>query len=222
MIKTKTALIVTAFNRPEYLARCFESLELMVPKPDIILVVDDCSNDIEATAVIERYTFHSFGILSMKNHINLGIRGSLLRAIDWVVTQKEYYYIINLDGDAIVKPDFISKLRQLHYEIGAHENIVSGFNCFNETNQPIRIGEYWEVKPFCNGINMCFNEIQYHRYIRPALLKKGNWDYNTSLSCQADNLPFIITKPSVVQHIGLISSMGHTANGIKADTAHDF
>ncbi len=74
-------------------------------------------------------------------------------------------------------------------------------------------------KAYCNGINMCFNRKQYETYIKPNLLRDGNWDYNTSLACNADNLPFIITTPSVVQHIGMVSSMGHTGN---PDRAQDF
>lgn len=67
---------------------------------------------------------------------------------------------------------------------------------------------------------MCFSRTQFDKYISPALLKEGNWDYNTSIACQADIMPFAITRPSVVQHIGMISSMGH--NHQEPDRAGDF
>lgn len=218
----KTALVIPCYNRPEYLAQCFQSLEALMVKPDITLIIDDCSTDINAIALIDKYTSSAWGIVSIRNPTNLGVRGSLLRGIDWIMEQEEIYYIINLDSDAIVKPNFITELRYLHFNVGAHEQIVSGFNCYSEANKPICEGGGWILKSLCNGINMCFNKKQYSAYIRPSLLEEGNWDYNTSIRFKKDRGAFLISKPSVVQHIGLVSSMGHTNNGVKPDTACDF
>lgn len=208
-------LVIPIYNRPEYVKRCFDSLRKLTQRPDILIVVDDNSTaDMFGTGVTH------IGICEKgefwEHKINTGVRQSLLDGIEKAF-ELGCTTVINLDSDAIVKPDFIEKLTLFHTE-----NIVSGFNCNTPTNPSGQIfkadGISWTTKAFCNGINMCFNHQQYEKYIKPSLLKEGNWDYNTSLACQKDNLPFLVTVPSVVQHIGIQSSMGHTGG----DFAQDF
>lgn len=209
----KTALIIPVYNRPQYVKRCFESLEKLTVKPDYVVIVDDASTEPLPKLSIP----HEI----IRHEKNTGVKGALLTGIEHACKINDVYYIINLDSDAIVKPDFITRLRNLHFEIGAHERIISGFNCESKGNPIIHEserGNAWHSKRFCNGINMCFNKRQYETYIRPALNKHGNWDYNVSLAVQHDKQYFLITIPSCVQHIGMISSMGHTG----ADRAHDF
>lgn len=213
----KTALVIPVYNRPEYVAQCFESLITLTTKPDILIIVDDASAIAPDTSILKG---HFKSIIHIGNEKNIGVRQSLMKGIDEAFKDKDVYYVINLDSDAIVKPDFIAHMHTLHYAVGAHECIVSGFNCDSSTNKPIRSNVAWDSKPFCNGINMCFNKVQYQKYISPSLLKEGNWDQETSFACQKDNLQFLISKPSVVQHIGMISSMGH--NHQEPDRANDF
>ena len=215
----KTALVIPVYNRPEYVVQCFESLKALTTLPDIIIINDDASTD-PMLDKLWRSLNDDLGIVYWDTvDKNAGVRARLVSGIDHAF-ENGADLVINLDSDAVVKPDFIAHLLTLHTAVGAGEHIVSGFNCKSESNKSLRDNEPYDIKPFCNGINMCFNKKQYEKYIRPSLLKVGNWDQETSFACQKDNLPFIIAKPSVVQHIGLVSSMGH--NHQEPDRANDF
>ena len=212
----KVALVIPIFNRPQYVKRCFASLEKLTVKPDIIVLVDDCSDKkYDLYQLIESFTslmtnsgVFECGILS--NEKNIGVKGSLLRGIN-AAFRKGAGMVITLDSDAIVKPDFVKRLVELHKETGL---ISSGFNNPKEPTISKKENSHI-IKKHANGINMCFNREQYEKHVKPALLAKtGNWDYMASES--AGNVA--ITIPSCVQHIGMQSSMGHKG----ADIAQDF
>lgn len=201
-----TALILTTYNRPHYLRRCLESLSRATP-PTHYIIVDDCSTDSETIELINNFPAtvkiamrQNKGI---KNSLQLGFKTAFDLGADLA---------INLDADAIVKPDFIERLTRLHVS-WAGKCIVSGFNCNNPKNPVLFEAHDHVTRQHCNGINMCMNREQYETIVRPALLKSGNWDYDST-----HKQPFAITKPSVVQHIGMRSSMGH----VGADVACDF
>lgn len=204
----KTALVIPVYNRPQYVKRCFESLEKLTVKPDYVVIVDDFSSNPDVRPIIESFR-DCWGVTCqyLRRNENGGVKAALLTGIEFAWKWSEDIgLIINLDSDSIVKPEFVDELIGLHQASGL---ITSGFN---NPKEPIIKGFY---KKHANGINMCFNRQQYEAHIKPALLKKsGNWDYDASES--AGNVA--ITIPSCVQHIGMISSMGHTG----ADRAHDF
>lgn len=205
----KTCLIVTSYNRPEYLKRCLDSLSRLETKPDVIIFIDDASDpankimDILADNKIKTNRYYYF------KDQNLGIKDSLINGFSAAFGQFNCDLAINLDADAIVKPDFITKLKALYD--GKH--IVSGFNCDNPKNPLLAKGSGFVLRRHGNGINMLIDKKQYETIIKPALQSDGNWDFNST-----NKLPFKICVPSVCQHIGLESSMGH----IGADVACDF
>lgn len=200
----KTAIVIPIYNRPDYVRRCFESLRALTVKPDMFVLVDDGST-------VELPAFDGNWIRKQ----NGGVKSALLTGIEWAFSNGAEL-VINLDSDAIVKPDFVGRLVELHSRYEG-EYIVSGFNNPKEKKiqSIIYKPEDHTIKRHVNGINMCFNREQYEAHIKPALLKRsGNWDYDASEL--AGNVA--ITIPSCVQHIGMVSSMGHTG----ADRAHDF
>lgn len=200
----KTALVIPIYNRPEYVRECFESLERLTVKPDIIMICDDGSTEQLPELSIEHDKIISSG--------RCGVKATLLTGIDTVFNMGADL-VINIDSDAVVKPDFVEDLTGLHQFLQG-KYICSGFN---NPKEPIveRDFEQWVFKAHANGINMCFNREQYEQHIKPALLaKSGNWDYMASESAGR----VAITVPSCVQHIGLKSSMGH----VGADVALDF
>lgn len=222
--KTNIGLVIPIHNRPQYLKRCFDSL-LKCYWDDYnfkIVIVNDCSTFPAVIQLMQEFS-EAIQLLSKKKRDNIkvytfnlkqnvGIKGSLGIGIDFCFDNIDCDYVINLDSDAIVKPDFINRLIELK-EIFIPE-IVTGFNCSKEANPILETGLGWAKKKLANGINMCFDKKQYHKYIEPSLLiTGGDWDYQTS--CNA--VEFIITVPSVVQHIGLESSQGHYPPDIACD-----
>lgn len=206
---SKVALILTTFNRPEELRRCLDSLAKAV-QPDVLIIVDDRS-DIETKVLL--FDFNWIPIQHYINKsINKGIKDSLLLGFE-AAFKEECDLAINLDPDAVVRPNFIPRLVELH-ERHEGNRIVSGFNCNHPENPITKEYNDFVCRKHANGINFCINQEQYEKIVKPGLLSAGNWDFDSTH--QHD---FIITKPSVVQHIAPHNSlMGH-ANG---DVACDF
>lgn len=208
-------LIITTFNRPEYLSRCLASVAKLDPMPDNIIITDDGSTDPQTLKLIEDFTAPCI-VGKYPHDKSRGIKAQLLEACDMAFAAGADL-VINLDADAIVASSLISRLRELH----TPDYIVSGFNSLNKDprgnlrNPIIAEHDKHYLKQHANGINMCFDKVQYNHTIRPALTNpSGNWDYDSKAS-----QGFTIAKPSLVQHIGLQSSMGHNE---EPDVAADF
>lgn len=202
----KPALIITAYNRPEYVERCFNSLSKVDLKGITVIVVDDAS-----TQPLPKNVFCDH---LLKHTKNTGIKGALLTGIEYAISLSCDVFI-NMDSDSVVAPEFITTLLDLHSlnEYG----IVSGFNSTTKNRNPIiGRGTTYDIKRYANGINMVYNRNVYENYIKPGLQSNTNWDFFAS-----SNLPHsLISVPSVVQHIGYHSSMGHDSE--IPDYANDF
>jgi len=121
--------------------------------------------------------------------------------------------IITLDSDFIVLPDFIERLKQL---LGSGLNkIVTGFNAPN--HKPAGLGNGFCHKKTIGGGNLCFTWQTYQDFIRPALIN-DMWDFSMSHNIISKGGELICAIPSICQHIGLRSTLGH----IRADVALDF
>lgn len=214
----KTALIITTYNRPQYLLKTIEALkEVDYPKDTLIIIVDDNSNDPLTIKTINEFHLNLIPIVKLFKEQNKGIKDSIELGVNTAISFG-YELFINLDADAIVKPNFISRLLELKSQFP--NKIIGGFNSKNKDNgvlrNPIIIekDKYIE-KRYCNGINMCFDLKLYKGVIYPALKGLGNWDYDTHERAES----FIIAKPSLVEHIGIESVMGHTSS---PDISYDF
>lgn len=202
-----TGLLIPIYNRPEYLKRCLDSLAHVDYPPDtVVMLIDDGSTDKETIALFNAATFP---VMTIKHrHANRGIKLTMAFGYEFLFTFCDV--VINLDSDAIVKPNFITRLLELHKQFP--NKIISGFNSKNTTGKDLRnpiIREYdtYIEKRFANGINMLLSKC-------PDLSKGGNWDFNLS----SKETSCIVAKPSLVQHIGLNSTMGH----VQPDVACDF
>jgi glycosyltransferase involved in cell wall biosynthesis len=222
---TQATIIIPIYNRPEYLERCFSSLiasDLTLCKR-IILAND--GSDLLVDPIITRFKIlkgKSIDIIELRRSQNKGVRETLKEAITYALfidTDFTSMLYINLDSDAIVKPDWLNTIITLKCQ--NPEYIVSGFNSSNKNpdgslkNPIIKEGQHSIIKKHCNGINMCFDRSQAQNYILRSLQGDGNWDFTLS---KWQEKGFLITKPSVVQHIGVHSSMGHS----DVDIADDF
>lgn len=202
------SLILTTYNRPAYLSECLTSLQaVQFPQDSLLIIVDDASQDLETLRLINEFELPNATIVKHFKKFNKGIKDSLQIGFSLA-----WHYgsdiAINLDGDAIVKPNFITELLRLHNNNKAH--IISGFNCDNPKNPVISSGSTHVIRKHCNGINMLVTKELYDKYIR--LNTSGNWDFDST----PDN-GVIIAKPSLVQHIGVNSSMGHVGGDVACD-----
>lgn len=210
------AILIPTYNRPEYLQRCLDSLSRVTfPDDMVIMFIDDSSTD-EATKELINGFALPLTIIKHFNVVNVGIKSVLKQGYDFLFQFCDT--VINLDSDAIVKPEFITRLLELKQQFPDH--IVSGFNSHNKDGDNLRnpiISEHdgYALKQYANGINMVISKEQY-KELSKSLGATGNWDFNFT---SANKLPKVIAVPSLVQHIGMKSSMGHTNN---PDVASDF
>lgn len=227
----KLGILICTYNRPQYLKQCLESLERAdIPKGTLILIVDDASTDQETISLIKsfRWPTNCFFSVNAKSK-NLSIKDSILQGCDQLFEFKADV-VINLDGDAIVRHDFIDVLLKLKKQFP--KNIITGFNCLtrnrdgSERHKVLETGDGYTKRKSVGGINMLFDKKQYNKWVRPTLVKcleqGGNWDDHTCRASMADGFEIITSSPSVVQHIGIESAMGHSAGGEPPDVASDF
>lgn len=228
--KVMASLIITTYNRPQYLQQCFDSIRRAdLSQIDTVLVIDDCSTDKETIRLINDFELEGVQLIKAFSKENRSIKGSLLFGCDLLFNSCDI--VINLDGDAVVRRDFLEIL--LKHKQAAPNNIITGFNCTTKNkdgsirHHVIWEGEGYNMKTTVGGINMLFAKAEYDKYIRPALVETiehgGNWDHKACLNSKKDNLAIRCCVPSVVDHIGIgVSSMGHSTGGEPPDQADDF
>jgi glycosyltransferase involved in cell wall biosynthesis len=215
----KIGLLITTFNRPEYLRQTLESLKRADLHNAQIFIVDDCSRDNETLRLIAPYN-------KIRNQRNLSIRHCIQIGFDYLIA-RGCDVLINIDSDAIVRVDFMSRLLDLYKQFP--DRIISGFNTLSKsrtgiTRHPIIMqGNGYVEKLSIGGINMLMGIKTYNEIVKPGLLEsqrtRDHWD---KIVCRISNekgKTIIVSSPSVIQHIGFDSAMGHRDN---PDVAHDF
>ena len=220
----KAALIVPYHNRVNYLKKCLKSIEESdIPKDLFLLAINDASTDVETFNFsdyprIDKVTREEFIFKE-----NKGIKGVLKYGFERCFSMG-YDVVISLGSDTIVTKDFFTRLLQLRSMF--KDNVVCGINATNYDKGGLRnpiIADYdkFIFKKFTNGQCLCLNLESYNTFIKPSLSMNGNWDYNASILCQKKDTSVVVAKPTLVQHIGMLSAMSHTAYG-EPDVALDF
>lgn len=204
----KVAICIPTFNRPEYLIQTLDSLLESINGFETIIITDDGSTDKKVFSIIDRKLFGYKNKIIIK-HDNFGIAQSLKLAIDCC---KDYDVIITLDSDFIIKQDFIKKLCIAVLE--NPENIITGFNA---NSHPFEYKAEYLIKKTIGGGNLAFTWKTYLKHIRPCLID-NMWDWRMCDSVNKENERFLCFSPSICQHIGEKSTLGH----IGADKAEDY
>jgi glycosyltransferase involved in cell wall biosynthesis len=216
----KTGIIIPVFNRPQYVKQCFESLALAFYSHEVeFYVVNDGSSDPTIPIIVNEFKAQDFKVFIYNHPRNFGVSKAILTGLNEAIKNGCTFLMI-LDSDAIVKPNFFEVLFDL--KLRFLDKIVSGFNTQTVDSKTLQIrhktidsfGDYITKKTI-GGINMVFNLPQFQTIVFPALKSSGHWDWNV---CSRSKPPFIVSKPSVVQHIG-IEEGKHLKN---PDIAFDF
>lgn len=208
-------LLINTFNRPEYLAECMQSIRNADLTGVFVLVVDDCSTDSKVFPLLS-------GFMVYRMNKNKSIRFALEKGMQILFDQIGCDTVINLDADAIVRPDFIPKLLELSSMFP--DDIITGFNTLIANRHPI-VSQHngYCIKRTCGGINMLFTKKLYEKILKRALTTSqrlsGHWDDIVCKIHHDSGGKVICATPSVVQHIGFKSAMGHNAH---PDYATDF
>ena len=179
-------LVITMYSRADYVGRCFDWLSRADLSGVKVILVDDCSPEVMPEL--------PGADLIIKHTRNAGVKVALMNGIDAVIEMGCDEFIV-LDSDAIVRPNFVSVLKTL--KEATRKPIVSGFRTAADGGRGTRRS--------CGGVNMFFGIDAYRKYVLPALMSRAqNWDFEATKT-----LDVPLANPSVVQHIGYRSSLGH-------------
>lgn len=207
----KIGILIPVYNRPQYLKQTLWSLERCeLSKVFEIMLIDDASDN-ETHNLIASHPvarFKSSYICFVRNEVNQGVKKCLLHGYEYFFNHG-FTHVINFDSDTLIKPNAVTELLK-HYIPGT---LLTGFHCTTMGRHPIiSETENLYLKQSVGGINFCVDKQAYEKYIKPALqIPVGNWDEK---SCRDGAY---CLKQSVVQHIGIESSLGHHDNPDIAD-----
>jgi len=224
----KTALIITSFNRPEYLRMCLDSIKnTYLPKGTLIYIIDDCSDNLETVSLINNFKYTGCIVKKIFKDINKGCYDSYITAYEYVF-DNNFDYAVLLGADTIVNNYFYDMM--MYYKQLFPDRIISGFNTLSlsELNKPrhpvIYNGGFYATKNTNGSAGNLIDKNIWEKYIKPTILgqiKKKRFCYDTisSRKMSDDGLLTINTSPSVIEHIGINSLLGHDVN---PDIAYDF
>lgn len=197
-----TAVVVTTWNRPQYLQPCLQSLSRSNLHNAILILVDDASDDPETQRMVAQFALPTPVLKIRKTHrtrMHVGLD------IGWCLARNlGCRYLCNLDADVIVRTDWLTTLRGLFESLPYDPDsvLLSGFN---RGNAPCILEEHEHFlrKSRMGGVNYFFTPgfFEAVRY----LLFNENWDSHIQHYCaqrHSRRMRMLCCKPSVVQHIG--------------------
>ena len=207
----KTAIVITTYNRPEYLSRCLDSVcNTFIGKDSMVYIIDDASSNRDTRKLIDGFSCGCTVVKEFKKK-NTGILNSLVTAYGYCF-DNGYDYVIALNDDAIVNNYFFDMM--VYYKTVFPNHIISGFNTLShsELRKPrhpiIQDEPFYCLKNTSGGLCFGIDRRIYDRYFLPTILNKINickrdcYDTKSTLKASADKCFVICVKPSVVEHMG--------------------
>jgi len=206
MTNNKFGIILTTFNRYEYLEKTLETLSKTNFLPNtIIKIFDDCSTENKVIELLNNFNLidNNVKLIKIFNKNNLGSKENYKRSII-SFENDDIDYIVNLDSDCLLNKDWLIKLNQLinNFE---HNIICSSFSCLYHHGNPFNyvkeIDDCYYERDTLNGLGVCFPKIlikefklETHKHFDEYLCKELKNKYNMRCIC---------TKTSYIQHIGV-------------------
>lgn len=216
-----TGIVVTTYNRPKYLEACLRSLAIANRENTYVAIVDDASPDPHVYTITLRYC-NVWNSLIRKSR-NSGICKSLKTGFDLLIAQG-CDVIMNLDPDAVVRPDFVQRMAEMVKQYPF--TISTGFNTLSHDDKSRRprhaiVQQYADhaTKRSIGGINMAMTPKFYRLYVEPNLISDKDWDWRVSNALARRNNLFRVVTPSIIEHIGEESTFAGRHNH---DKAHDY
>lgn len=197
----KIGIVIAVYNRSEYFSKMLNSLKQSIFLDNTeLFMVNDNSTDPVTNKLFNEFTLPNIKITKVTNDKNKNMFFGLRLGWDYFY-DNNFDILSNLDSDALVKSYWLPILFQLHKLFP--DNIISGFNA---SNHPINeVFPKYYTKNSIGGINFLFSRKTYP-FIK-SFIKDTQWDWNICYFMQKENNKFIVSNPSVVQHIGMQSTL---------------
>ena len=196
----KISIVTTVYNIEKYIKRCLDSLISQTYKNIEIIVVNDCSTDGSMDLV---KSFKDERITVIEHKENLGAGWARRTGIEAATGD----YVITIDGDDWVSPDFIEKLAENAKETNA--DIVSGGITI------VYPDGYQDVKKFpvkCSVGMEKFRDYANQRivFLNNKLVKRNMYEatpYNTRRFCE--DTPVIIPLLYYCNMVSYVDTQGY-------------
>lgn len=111
-------VIITAYNLGKYIDKCLHELEKQTYTDFDVLIVDDCSSDDTAKKIDDYISAGVIPVTMIRTPHNLGSPG-LARNFALDSGLIDGRYVVFLDGDDSIEPDFLAYLHSRAEEAGA-------------------------------------------------------------------------------------------------------
>jgi glycosyltransferase involved in cell wall biosynthesis len=155
-IYPKVSMIVSTYNRPEALNLCLQSIAKQRVLPDEVIIGDDGSTE-DTRRLIEAFAKEFPVPLIHVWQEDEGFRVAACR--NKAVAASQYAYIIEIDGDLILHPDFVADhlrfCRRGYYLKGGRVNLTERF-----TSRCLQSGRLPRIHVFTRGLLRRINAIR--------------------------------------------------------------
>ena len=210
----KYGIVVPFYSRANYVKEFLESLQQSDISNCIVVFMDesmtkDVNEDhLSVNSLIKNFKIPNLIKVFKNKHGNMF--DSILTGWDMIYPFCDF--LITLDSDTIMKKDWINKIDDAFNAMkndypGNPFILMSGFNTETERHCIIERRSQYILKNSVGGCNMFFHKDIYPDYIRKTLISY-KWDSNIISYIQELGGIIGTTSPSVIQHIGEVSS-GH-------------
>ena len=180
MQKSSVSLIISTYNWPKALETCLLSILKQKQLPDEVLIADDGSGD-ETKNVIDYFkTIFPVPLIHVWQQ-DEGFRKTEI--LNKAVKESSFSYIIQIDGDVILHPDFIKD----HLSVREERAFVRGTRALltqEKTNDVLQSGDI-RLNFFSKGVQNRLNALHI-----PLLKRLGIRKEWSSQSVRGSNLAF--------------------------------
>jgi glycosyltransferase involved in cell wall biosynthesis len=215
----RLGVVIPTFNRPEYLKYTLFSIANsdLSGQSLVFLLFDDTSAE-DTVQLIRDFKLGSIPIIKIfTNRINIVkqnnytvLPGSAfpftIRYGCDILFQLGCEYVMNSDSDAMVCHDWLRIVNTTLDKIKDKYFILSGFRCQDAYHKVLSEGTDYALLNSLGGISMTFNKSTYYELMYDSIYDYS-FDWIISYAFKKHNYPIYLTKPSIVQHIGVHSSI---------------
>ena len=210
----KYGLVIPFFSRANYVKEFLESLQKADMSNCVVVFMDESmTKDVNKDHISVQTLVKNFKIPNLIKVFKTR-HGNMFDSIltGWDMIYPFCDFLITLDSDTIMRKDWISKIDEAYHVMkndypGNPFVLASGFNTETERHCIIEKKEKYNLKNSIGGCNIFFQKDIYPDYIRKTLISY-KWDSNIISYIQELGGIIGTTSPSVIQHIGEVSS-GH-------------
>jgi hypothetical protein len=220
----KIGIVMPLFGRFEYTKECLTSLSNTdLDDCTLILIDESITKDVNDDKIMTNNFINNFhiegvDIIKIFKNAHGNMHDSILVGLD--ILEQHCDMLMTIDSDTLHKKDWIYKTLQLYKKLTIDHNngniLVTGFNT---PNHEISHSEAdYAVKKTVGGCHLCFSSETYRKLLRFGMIS-NKWDTHAYGLINKHNGIICTTVPSVIEHIGQISSV---REGGRYDRTTDF